>query len=342
MNTDVSLKAPIFDRRRLLGLLAAVLTHPFRGLCETDLVSGLQIDGLWPTGMVPGEKVTELNYRVDATVLLLSIPVFRRSAVGAARVAVREIPEHAGRRMAIEFAAGSDPARAHGLDRSGWIREVTVEHSGEPVMAATFGLMSDSPEQSVEQARMAFRETKGEPHFVAIDGAAASGSTRSRTLHLQLPQAPSEGDSLGAIRHGFQTSRPAWKQSAWETSGSEAPMPFLYALLRALEQPGRTTETRYVFNDNEYKLHIESSPDPERGHQFAAALLTDSPERVYRVRGRIENQTKRTHPVQLQLWIDASGPLPCPLRVEFEPRSFLRLTLERSSPAPAKSSKEQI
>ncbi|HEY1242241.1 MAG TPA: hypothetical protein VGF16_16870 [Bryobacteraceae bacterium] len=327
-------------RRRVLSLVTAAAAGCCRGWSQTESESSLQIDAARPAEAVAGERSLELRYRVDATVLLLSLPVFRRNAVGNARVAVREIPGRGTRRLAIEFAAGSDPSRAHGLDRRGWIREVIVERDGEPVSTAMLGLMSDSPEQSVEQARMAFAEQKPEPRFVAIDSSAVSGSTRSRVLHFQQPF--SEDDSLDSVRRRFQASAPAWKETAWKGTGSQVPMPFLYALLRALERPGRVTQVLYVFNENQYRLQAESSADFERGRQFVAARLTESPDQVFRVRARIENLTRRTHPTQVHLWIDASASPPCPLRIEFEPRSFVRLTLERCTQVAGSSANEKI
>ena len=332
-----------FTRRRLLGLLAAVLASGSRALGAALGEAGLEIDRLWPEAIFPERAPTDLRYRVDATVLLLSFPIFRRAGVGDARVAVREIAEKAGRLVAIEFAAQSDPARAHGLDRRGWIREAVVERSGQPVLAATLGLMTDSPEQSVEEAKTAFRESGRAPRLVAIDGRSASGSTGSRVLHFEPPAGEpiASVHSLDEVRRRFAADPPAWRRTEWSHQ-SGAPMTFLYALLRALERPGPATESYYVFNENQYRLHTECAPDAERGREFAMAGLTASAEHIVRVRGRIENLTKRTHPVPLQLWIDTAGPAPCPVRVEFNARSFLRLTLERLAPASDHSPKEQI
>ena len=121
----------------------------------TDVEPTLEVDRLWEHGFP--EKITERAYRVDATVLLLSVPILRRNGVGDARVALRQSPgtgeNGSGNRLALEFAAASDPARAHGLDRMGWIREVVLERDGAAQRAGVLGIMSDSPEQTAEEAR---------------------------------------------------------------------------------------------------------------------------------------------------------------------------------------------
>src|SRR5215469_4233213 len=76
-----------------------------------EVESSLEVDRLWERGCP--EKITERDYRVDATVLLLSLPVLRRNGVGDARVALRQAPatneSGSGNRLALEFAAASDP-----------------------------------------------------------------------------------------------------------------------------------------------------------------------------------------------------------------------------------------
>lgn len=46
------------------------------------------------------------------------------------------------------------------------------------------------------------------------------------------------------------------------------------------------------------------------------------------VRGELKNITQNLRPVRFQIWIDRESPVPMPLRIESQPRSFLRLTLE--------------
>jgi hypothetical protein len=73
--------------------------------------------------------------------------------VGSGQVAVEETGEGAQARRALFFTTGSDPKRAHELARLGWMREVT--HAPEPMPAETgyFGVLTSSPEESLDSAR---------------------------------------------------------------------------------------------------------------------------------------------------------------------------------------------
>ncbi len=281
-------------------------------LCETpdDLP---QVDRVWPEPAL-ADGGEERRYLVDATILLLSVPVLRRSNVGAARIAVRRSKEENCRHVALELAAASDPARAHGLNRAGWIREAVVERDSVPVRAAVLGIMNDSPEQNVEQARNAFRNDGGEERFVAIDSANSPGHTRSRVAHFGAPAgAVAQSRLAEAARRSLGSDASGWREHDWPETGGGAPMTFLYAIYQWMEAGGANRQLSYVFNEDNYRLTLESAPETGR---------------AVRVRGEIENLTKRLRPMRFQFWVDRGSEVPLPYRVEFQPRSFLRLTFE--------------
>jgi hypothetical protein len=289
-----------------------------------DVEAALEVDRLWERDAP--EKITERAYRVDATVLLLSVPILRRSGVGDARVALRQAPATAengsGKRLALEFAAASDPGRAHGLDRMGWIREVVIEKDGAVQRAGVLGIMSDSPEQTAEEARTALRNDPSVERLVAIDSSfSGSGErrTRSRVIRFQAPRGNwTGGEGLPDLaRQSFQSCPVAWKEAQWP--GDAIPSTFLYALKRSLE-PGGPHSTEYIWNQNRYAMRIQREADANVSHEFSAP--------VDRMRGELENLTKNLRPLRFQIWIARESPVPMPLRIEFQPRSFLRLTLE--------------
>jgi hypothetical protein len=70
---------------------------------------------------VPQRQVR--HYRADATILLFGVPIFRRAGVGGGQAWIEESAAGGALRRTYLFAAGSDPKRAHGLNRAGWIRE---------------------------------------------------------------------------------------------------------------------------------------------------------------------------------------------------------------------------
>ncbi len=296
---------------------------------EGSVAHSLEVDRLWDRACA--QKVTERAYRVDATILLLGVPVLRRNGVGNARVALRQLPAASGtsaeNTIALEFAAASDPARTHGLDRMGWIREVILENNGAVQRAGVLGIMSDSPEQTAGEARTALRSNSGLERLVAIDAAidsshsaSAGRRARSRVIHFQAPRGNwTGGEGLPDLaRQSFRSCAAAWKVAEWPRSEG-APPAFLYALKRALEQGGpRATE--YIWNQNRYAMRLEREADASASREFTAA--------VDRVHGELENLTQNLRPLRFQLWIDRESPVPMPLRIEFQPRSFLRLTLE--------------
>jgi hypothetical protein len=284
----------------------------------------LEVDRLWDRACP--QKVTERAYRVDAAVLLLGVPVLRSNGVGDARVALRQQPASdtsAESMIALEFAAASDPARAHGLDRMGWIREVIVEGNGAVQRAGVLGIMSDSPEQTAGEARTALRSNSGLERLVAIDSshsASAGRRTRTRVIHFQAPRGNrTGGEGLPDLaRQSFRSCATAWKVAEWPRSEGVPPT-FLYALKRALEAGGpRAAE--YIWNQSRYAMRLGREAGASASREFSAA--------VDRVHGELENLTQNLRPLRFQLWIDRESPVPMPLRIEFQPRSFLRLTLE--------------
>jgi hypothetical protein len=307
---------------RLLGGCFAACGFPLIGAAAGE--DSLEVDRLWDRGFP--EKITERAYRVDATILLLSIPVLRRNGVGDARVALRQSPEinenGSENKLALEFAAASDPARAHGLDRMGWIREVVLEKNGAAQRAGVLGIMSDSPEQTAEEARTALSNDPSAARLVAIDSSySADGEhrTRSRVIRFRAPRGNwTGGESLPDLaRQSFQSCSVSWKEAQWPRETT--PSTFLYALKRSLE-PGGPRATEYIWNQNRYVMRLQREADANVSREFSAP--------VDRVRAELENVTQNLRPLRFQIWIERESPVPMPLRIEFQPRSFLRLTLE--------------
>src|SRR5712692_6602033 len=68
---------------RLIAALAVRDGSPLSAWAPPDL----EVDRVWPAAGDPVEPAAESLYRVDATILLLSVPVLRRTSVGEARLA---------------------------------------------------------------------------------------------------------------------------------------------------------------------------------------------------------------------------------------------------------------
>ena len=72
---------------------------------------------------------------------------------------------------------------------------------------------------------------------------------------------------------------------------------------------------RYVYSEQEYLLELET-PQTGRGR-----------ERLLPVRGKIRN-LRTSNETLFRLWLDDASDSIVPVRIEFQARSFLRLTFE--------------
>ena len=101
---------------------------------------------------------------------------------------MEETGEGASLRRTLFFAAGSDPRHAHGLNRLGWIREVVLGPASAPAESAYFGVLTSSPEESLEHARKAVADPpSGRAIFSAVNGRNTAGHSRSAVTHFDFP-----------------------------------------------------------------------------------------------------------------------------------------------------------
>src|SRR5690348_12218822 len=138
--------------RRMCGraLAGAALSRLFsRG---SDAAFGAERRLSWDAA--PGaEAGHERRYRATAQILLLSLPLVRWQNVGGGSTVWRETnsPENGLLRF-LEFTGFSNPQRAAGLNRLGFLREMLrVTRGGAESLY--FGLMTASPEETAEEAR---------------------------------------------------------------------------------------------------------------------------------------------------------------------------------------------
>jgi hypothetical protein len=96
------------------------------------------------------------HFRVHAAVLVLGLPIFRREDVGAGCASVERGDNDDASVTALQFAAGSRPERARGLNRFGVHHEAAVHRNGLLTGTAYAGFLTSSPEKSLEEAHGAF------------------------------------------------------------------------------------------------------------------------------------------------------------------------------------------
>jgi hypothetical protein len=306
--------ATLISRRRFHRLLSAAA----RWIGVQPMAWGavapaaLQVDRvLAPYAPLAAAEPHLARYRADAVIVLLAVPVYRRAGVGGGRLTWQQIPGRHGRCTTIEFAAGSIPQRAGGLNRLGLLREALVDTDARRTLG-TAG------------PRDLF--------YTAIDGHNRPGHSRSAVTRFVVPAGfewQQAEQLLSAARTALAEGPADRRESQW--SPREAPLTFLHAVALGLTDRASRTEQAYLYRERRYEMTLDKTPDPAQGHRFAARGLARNAECVQRVRGRTRHrESGRT--TTFQIWVESRPDAPpLPLRVELQPKPFLRLVFEQEA-----------
>jgi len=254
--------------------------------------------------------------RADAAILFLGMTVFRRSAVGDGEASVKDSGEGQSLRRELFFAAGSDPKRARGLSRLGWMRETVWGPEAAPARIGYSGVLSSSPEESLEHARQSVTApSSGRVAFGAVMGNNTAGHSRSATAHFEFAAGAVWSDrALINQAHSLFDGSVNWRETSWPKLPNHAPPTFLYQLATLLKKRTHAAAGRYIYSEQEYLLTLERrQPSGDR-------------ERLVTVRGKIRN-LRTSRETSFRLWLEDDSSI-VPVRFEFQPRSFLRLTFE--------------
>jgi len=148
-----------------------------------------------------------------------------------------------------------------------------------------------------------------------VNGRNTAGHSRSAITHFDFPSEARWSDQrlIDEAQSRFRAGV-NWRETSWPDSNS-APPTFLFELARLLQQRARHAVGRYIYNEQEYSLELE------------AAQAGGGTARLAPVHGKIRNlQSGRQTP--FQLWMEEAPGSVVPVRIDFQPRSFLRLTFE--------------
>ena len=264
------------------------------------------------------------RYRVDAQVVLFSVPLMRRMGVGAGAAAWREASEGAGTTRVLEFSAFSLPEHAAGLNRLGFVEE-RIRLAGDGMAEAIyFGLMTAAAEESADEARKALHSSARQVAYAAVDARIEGHSMETATAHFSAPSDLSAGHRTKLEEMARQALAAAPRQSVNLAADRMPPSPFLQTLAELLRRPN-ANEGRYVYNGRLYRLRLRRAADPKAGEHFRAVGLAHG--EVTAVTGVLQRMVGGK-PIDFRLWIEASAPQPLPLRIEYQPKSFLRLAFE--------------
>ncbi len=271
-------------------------------------------------------QALERHYRADAQVTVLGVSLFHREGVGGGSVLWRESSEAGGVTLRLlEFNGYSLPARAAGLNRLGFIREMCRVVDAKSVESIYFGLMTASPEESAAQARGALQSTAKEQAYTVIDGRVVPSGSEASVAQFAAPA------SLSALQRPELVER-AHKSLAAEAKVSGGPAPhdeaqsFLEGLAGLLLRPDRS-EGSYVYSGHVYSLWVDRAVDVKATAYFRTRKLIPPEGNVIRVAGRLRRQAggKET---DFRLWVEQASGRPVPLRIEYQAKSYLRLVFE--------------
>ena len=280
-------------------------------LLDVDRIAGRNVSGT--------RTLHVRRYRVKASVSLLSIPLLSRNDVGAACLMVEELAAGTGRTSAIQFSAGSWPDRISGINRFGMTQEVMRHEDGAIAESAYFSFMTRSPEKSDEQAWRAFTEPSRVPTLAVARGSATPRYYEFALEHLLAPQGCTWMDCPRLM--SMLRDHSGWSPRAAANQRTERAYPtFLHAIRSLIAAGGQNVQCTFMHNAKLYDVRATSSAAD------GMKLLT----------GRIVEHAAEPGArgeSNFRVWSypnDASG---LPARIEFRPRSFLRLVFEQDRAA---------
>jgi hypothetical protein len=274
-----------------------------------------------------GSQTTGLNlqrtYRAEAQVLLLGMSLLRRESVGGGSVQWRETDTGADR--LLEFIGFSTPEQAAGLNRFGFIREQSRVGEDGGAEFHYFGLMNSSPEESAQEARKAIHSIAKEQTYTVIDGKIADGETHTAVAQFTAP-APVSGEHRAQLMERARRALATDGKTADSHLTREHSRSFLQTLADLLLRPDGES-ARYSYAGRPYQMRLTRSIDSKATTDFRQRSMVGRATNVIRVCGKVR-RVEGGKETEFRLWIPAGAERPLPLRIEYQPRSYLRLTFE--------------
>jgi hypothetical protein len=302
--------------RRVLEILAWSRIMP-RAVCETRSPEpSVEIDRLACERSGGARASQSRHYRAHAVITLFSVPLFSKDNVGGGWVMAERLDADASHTTVLQFAAGSWPGHLKGFNRFGMTQEAVRKDGSVVVESAYLSFMTASAEKSLEQARKSYGDRSATLPITVAHG--ASGSFRYQAVldRLSAPSHYTWADCSRLLKEIRGRLSPA-VDAAVDGNREGALQPFLHAVRSAMTGGPESGETEFVHNARLYRLRTALTATRE------GMLLT----------GRIsECQSDRTES-EFRVWFDAADEARLPERIEFRPKSFLRLVFEHDPAA---------
>ena len=328
---------PQETRRALLRLLAgAALFSPFirrtTGAPLTPFATAMPVEQL--SGEYPADLGAAIHrrYRAHAYIHLFALPIFSRQEVGGGYAVVEQGTAGDHSIVGLQFAGGSSGERTHGLNRVGLIQEAVVEQRANCVEAAYFGFMVSSAEKSLDQGRKSLQtNTQGSIPYSAASGSGRTGHFRCTISHLAVPAHFNWGTFEQLTREMRTLIGSANDTTRFDIaldSGASRPDTFLYSMRQAILGKETRSRTTIVYNGKRYNLATEKQSDRRAGAQMQARGVTHKPDAIWRLNGTT-TEAKTNQSTAFEIWYEEGDPSGLPVRIEFYPKSFLKLVFEQ-------------
>lgn len=323
------LSDPPRPRRRdvVQALLSALpLSHILSGAPATG--TPLQFDRLIQPLLALSWTGLRRYYRVDATLTVLGSSMHTFRGVGSGLLAFHQASTPAGRATSLRFAALSNPETAKGMERLGFIEEVAIERANQPVEYGSFGFITSLHDQ---------RGSSPKGQYTAMDLHAKGATCRFRRSGVAAGSVRDFGALVDHVRGRLPQSG-----ARLEEFDLDGPQPsFLHAVLYAIDGRNRGSDTSYVHNGHQFTLRLDKTADTKAAESFAAKGLIRKGVTIARHDGTIRRAGSSSSAEasgktwKFTFWSVDGGSRALPLRIEFQPRSLLRLSLEwDQSPPP--------
>ncbi len=292
-----------------------------------------------PSNEIPSQTSFQRHYKATAYITLLSIPIFNRSGVGFGFAAMDELTQGSRQLLSLRFLSGSNPDRAHGLNRFGFIQENVERKNRATVTADYFGLMTASAEESLNDAKAALDSaTSPQVPFVAARAVIDRQKTSYAIRRMLLPSSYRGSNADQLLRQvQAEFAAPLADQSGKaETLDGAAAATFLVSLREAILGAGSAYQSRIVFNGKTFQFHAAKRLDVKTGNELRRAGLTASPDAITQLSGLLRNE-KTNETSAFRLWFEQGSANFLPLRFEFKPKSYLRLVFDEEPSASAQA-----
>ncbi len=330
---------PSTSRRAWLRLFAGAAMFPLlarRASAAIPSISPvvLPVEKLLLDHPAESRWATHRRYRAHAFIHLFALPIFSRQDVGGGYAVVEQGVSGDRATLGLQFAGGSSGERTHGLNRVGLIQEAVLEQRQTCAEAAYFGFMVSSTEKSLDQGRKSLQtNTQGSIPYTAASGAGRAGHFRCTVSHLSVPARFNWGSFEQLTREMRSLLGTASDTSHFDVpldAGGPRPDTFLYSVRRALLSKESKQTNRIVYNGKRYVLATEKQSDRKMGLQMEARGVTRKPDAIWRMNGTTtEMQTRQA--TTFEIWFEQGDPSGLPVRIEFYPKSFLKLVFEQQA-----------